>query len=313
MFGLIPRHWRLGCLAVVGVLAALPASTALADGGSPTHPNITITFKAKHGWHITLTAFGCGAMGSSVTVNASKTASHYSLNHFYSGNPKKTKSGCSGSTKLSSGKMHAYWGRLLRMKMSVTGAGAKTTIPSPGCTGTLGHQRPIKAHGTLRMSIHKAVLGHISLTHAKGLMQLYDTSSNYHCPNGHPIKATFAYGQFGANYLSATEYDRTGKTSVYTSGLDKVGARVYGNFDDVFFGAPLTFSKDLTSARIGSVSSFMSGSVSFTGTSQCVPGWENGTWNSGTLKVHDGISKQSYVGSSTAAGAVYKSNASCQG
>jgi hypothetical protein len=316
VFGLIPRHWRLGCLAVVGALVALPASTALADGGSATHPNITITFKAKHHWHITVSAYGCGAKGSTVSVSANKSATHYSFGHYYNGPAKK--SGCSGSTKLNSGKMHAYWGRLFRMKMSVKGAGSLVKIPTPstpGCTGYFGHQRAIKAHGTLRMLIHKHVLGHISLTHAKGLMEIFN--GDYKCGSGggggHPVKATFANGQFGTNFLSATKYDKTGNTQVFVSGPDKPGPKVFGGFSDVFFNAPFTFNHDLTSATIGSVTGFMSGSVSFTGTSQCVPGWENGTWNSGTLKVHDGLSKQSYVGSATAFGQVYKSNASCYG
>jgi hypothetical protein len=288
---------------------ALPAGSALADGGSATHPSMTLSFKAKHGWHMSITAFECGAKGSGVDLGALKTGSHFTFSHYFSGPAKK--SGCSASKTLNSGKLHAYWGKLFRLKMTVAGAGAKKTIPLPkGCTGTLGHQRAVKAHGTLNMRIHKGVLGHIQLTHVKGIMQIYDSSKNYKCTgSGTGPKSTFAFGSFGNRYLSAVKNDHTGSTSVSAGGFGKLGSKVFESIGDTFTGAPFTFSKDLTSAKIGSATGFMSGSVSFTGTS-CSPGWDNGTWSSGTLKVHDGLSKMMFVGGPTASGSVYKSTAS---
>ncbi len=304
----------MGCLALLVALLALPAGSALADGGSSTHPNMTLTFKAKHGWHMSITAYGCGAKGSGVSLSAAKTGSHYSFNHYYSGPARK--SGCSGSKTLNSGKLHAYWGRLFRLKMRVSGAGGKTTIPLPkgaGCTGVWGHQRAVKAHGTLTMRIHKGVLGHIHLTHVKGMMLIYDSSKNFKCTGGGSgPKSTFGFGSFsssGNHYLTAFKNDHTGSTSVSASDSRKLGSRVFESIGDTFSGAPFTFSKDLTSAKIGSITGFMSGSVSFTGTA-CSPGWANGTWSSGTVKVHDGLSKMSFVGGPTVSGSVYKSTAS---
>lgn len=297
----------MGCLALVVALFALPAGSAFADGGSSNHPSMTLTFKAKHGWHMTISAYGCGAKGSSVFLTATKTGSHYVFSHGYNGPARK--SGCSAAKTLNSGKLHAYWGRLFHLKMSVVGAGPKTSLALPkGCTGTPGHQRAIKAHGTLNMTIHKRVLGHIRLTHLKGVMQLFGTISK--CTGGtHFPKMTFAYGTFGSHGLFASKNDHTGSTSVTVSGNGKLGSGVFEGFGDTFTGAPFTFSKDLTSAKVGSITGFMSGSVSFTGT-QCSPGWANGAWKSGTLKVHDGLSKAKLVGSLAATGSVYKSTAS---
>lgn len=315
MFPSRTRRGRVGCLALLAALVVLPAGSALADGGSSTHPNMTLTFKAKHGWHMSISAIGCGAKGSFVDLTAVKTGSHFTFSHYYNGPARKA--GCSGSKTLRSGKVHAYWGSLFRLKMTVAGAGAKTTIPLPkgeGCTGVWGHQRAVKAHGMLNMRIHKGVLGHIQLTHVKGIMQIYDSSKNFKCTGGGTgsgggAKSTFADGSFGGNrYLSAIKNDHTGSTSVTASGSHKLGSKVFESISDTFTGAPFTFSKDLTSAKIGSATRFMSGSVSFTGAS-CSPGWANGTWNSGTLKVHDGLSKVSFVGGAAMSGSVYKSTA----
>jgi hypothetical protein len=275
---------------------------------------MTLNFKAKHGWHMMISAYGCGAKGSGVSLTASKTGSHFSFSHYYYGPSRK--SGCSASKTLNSGKLHAYWGKLFHLKMTVAGAGSKTTIPLPkGCTGILGHQRAIKAHGTLSMTIHRKVLGHIRLTHLKGMMQLFDSSKNFKCTSPtHFPKSTFASGSFGTHYLSAFKNDHTGATSATLGGSGRLGSGVGESYGDTFTGAPFTFNKQLTSAKIGSITSFLSGSVSFTGTTQCSAGWENGTWNSGTLKFHDGLSKWSFVGSATASGYVAKSTATpCYG
>jgi hypothetical protein len=313
VFGLIPRQWRLGILALAAAVLVLPASSAMADGGATaTNPSFTFTFKAKHGWHITVLGYICGSKYAGVSVNAMKAGKHYSLSHYYSGALKK--SGCTGSTTLKSGKIHAHWGNLFYLKMRVKGAGALTTIPTPkGCTGTLGHQRPIKGHGTLRLRIHKGVLGSITKTKLKGVAQLDNSSKNFKC-TGQVPKETFGNGAFGSNNLFASKDDKTNATTLSVFGIDKAGSHVYGNFTDTFFGEEFNFSKDLTSATIGSITGFMSGSVSFSGTKNPgAPGCVNGSWSSGTLKVHDGISKVTLVGSSQATGSVNKSNASCYG
>lgn len=280
----------------------------MADGGATaTHPSFTFSFKARHGWHVSISAYICGGKGSGVGVSASKAGSHYSFNHNYSAAARK--SGCTGSTTLRSGKMHAHWGKLFSLKMTIKGAGVKTAMAPPkGCTGVPGHQRPIAARGTMRLRIHKKVLGSISKSKLKGMAQLFDSSKNFKCTGGAQApKATFANGMFGANFLSATKYDKSGNTLVTVSGGDHPGAGVFGGFGDTFFGAPFTFSKNLESATVGSITSFMSGSVSFTGTSSTPPGCESGTWNTGTLKVHDGLASTTLVGSSTASGNLDKS------
>ena len=257
------RRWSVGGILVGLALLSWPAGSALASS-SPA-PDITVgPLTASHGFKLTIVA-NCNGHPDFATVSVIKSARHYSLGHYYE-DTQRHASRCTAGRRLGSGSLILHWGRLVNAELSFGQAGKVRKIRQKGCPSP-GRYRRLTGTGTLQIAIHTKAFGTLEFSHVPAEFQRYDGSS---CGGGQPgpvntvtLSTTYRHGR---RSLDAFRSPR-GKRSLYVFAPDDPARHVSGSLDDIFYGGAGLFSFDsnLTSARVGSVSRFLSGSLEYRG------------------------------------------------
>jgi hypothetical protein len=296
----VARRTRIGLLALCTALVVLPAGSAAADGGGG-RDIIIGPLNMHHGFKVTIDAFSCGQRFQSVSVGYLKAGSGYSIDHYYGG-PAKSSS-CRAATRLTGGRARARWGRIFNMRMSFGHAsGLKRIKDPPDCTGPYGHYRTVEGTGTLKLSIHAKALGRLNLSHVKAMIEEFSTKLNCKPPSVSSSQVTLA-GPFISGDLSATLLP-SGKRTLffYAYGHDNPAKGVSGTAEGSFTSRSsslFSVSSNLSSAKVGSFSPYLTGGMTFTGNSSCTTNSnvENGSL-SGTLTLHDPVGKFTLAGPS---------------
>ena len=260
----IGRRWRRGGVWLAVAFLAWPAGTALA--GTAPAPDITVgPLAAGHGFKVTIVA-NCNGHPDFATVSVVKSGHHYSLGHYYEDTGRHA-SKCTATRSLGSGTLTLRWGKVASADLSFGHAGRLEKIRQRGCPSP-GHYRKLTGTGTLHLAIHAKTFGNLVFTSVPAELQRYDGTS---CGGGTgpgPTNTVSLYASYhhGTRGLLAFKSPR-GKRSLYLFAPDTLTRQVSGNMDDIFYGGSslFSFNSDLSSARVGSVSPYLTGALTYKG------------------------------------------------
>jgi len=283
----------LGCACAVGAIGASGAAAAANPPGIYIGP-----IKVKHGYALSVSDTCTSKSNDFLTLEFSK-GSKVSISHDYSGGA----SVCKISKTLGSGSLRAKWPGVATIKLAVKHPGKLTKPKVPrGCRGSGGSGRAATVTGTLSVSIHTPLFGKVNAHKAAATL---DKSGNFNCATTGSSDVTVS-GTFGQVDVFGSQ-PRKGQrsVSVFEPGVTLAG-KITDTLDVFAVGGSKLFSAptSLASAKFGSASPYLTGSLTFTALPECsatVPA-RNGTF-SGTLVLHDPLSGNFKIVGSQASGA----------